>query len=57
VGDVGVLVGEVRRFSRVRFQVEQLGLAREGRQLQQFPLALADRAAEQLDVDENVVVG
>jgi len=55
--DLRKLRGDVRRFARVVGEIEELGLARQKRDLQQFPVALANGAAKHLNIDQDVVVG
>src|SRR5271157_1437677 len=54
--DVRMLVGHIGGFAWVFSQVEQLGLARQQGDLDQLPVAFADRAAEGFNVDQDVLM-
>ncbi len=54
--DVGMLVGDIVLLAGIIRQIEQLGLTRQQRDLDQLPLAFADGAAKGLDVDQDILV-
>ena len=51
-----MLFGDVVLFAGIFRQIEQLGLAREQGDLDEFPVARVDGPAEGFDVDQNVFV-